>query len=211
MSRIKSERYSRDYSNGELALALKFYNITRKFSQEKLPVIEDVSLVTEENIDWFLRTAKESGFDVYGTRLKRMFEQQVIDTDLHGDKPKVYTSYYGNVPVLDLFNVVKVRIALYAPKYQKAHQNCPSLAPSKELLSDIKNDIIGPPEYTVRYEQEISKLDAAKVYQELIALGNGRDVAILCYEKPPDFCHRHIAANWFKDELGIELIEFPFK
>lgn len=211
MSRIESDRYGRSYSTGELGLAIKFYEITKKHIEPDLPEIKTVEELNTDNLDPFLRAAKQSGFDVYGMRMNRMFEQKVIDTDLHGDQPKVYTSYYGNAAVLDLYNVVKIRIALYAPRYTKAHENCPSLAPSKSLLSDIKNDLIGPPEYTVRYEEELSQLNPEKVYQELLDLGKGRDVVILCYEKPPDFCHRHIAANWFKDELGVELIEFPFK
>lgn len=35
------------------------------------------------------------------------------------------------------------------------------------------------------------------------------DVILLCYEKPDSFCHRHLVADWFR-ENGIECEEFTF-
>jgi hypothetical protein len=26
----------------------------------------------------------------------------------------------------------------------------------------------------------------------------GKDIALVCYEKPEDFCHRHLVAEWLK-------------
>ena len=25
------------------------------------------------------------------------------------------------------------------------------------------------------------------------------DIALICYEKPSDFCHRHLVAEWFRN------------
>jgi len=208
--KIQSERNGREYSKGDLEVALKFYNIARKFDSSVAPC-DSVDAITPLTIDYFLSIAMDAGFDQYGDRMVRMFEQQVLDTDLHGKEPKVYTSYYGNGKILNLYGVVKVRIAQFAPRFEKAHASCTCLAPSKNLLAASKSGSLGDGEFTAQYEKEISGLDAATVYKDLLELGSGRDVAILCYEKPPDFCHRHITANWFKDELGIELIEFPHK
>lgn len=27
-------------------------------------------------------------------------------------------------------------------------------------------------------------------------LSGGKDIALICYEKPTDFCHRHLVAEW---------------
>ena len=46
-----------------------------------------------------------------------------------------------------------------------------------------------------------------KVIQELTALGGGHDVILLCFEKPGEFCHRHLVAQWLKSNLNIDVIE----
>ena len=39
-------------------------------------------------------------------------------------------------------------------------------------------------------------------------LANGKDVALCCYEKPGDFCHRHLVAKWMNEKLGVQIEEF---
>ena len=34
------------------------------------------------------------------------------------------------------------------------------------------------------------------------------DCVLLCYEKPGDFCHRHILANWLEENFGFKVEEF---
>ena len=38
----------------------------------------------------------------------------------------------------------------------------------------------------------------------------GQDVALCCYEKPEEFCHRHILADWIKEKLGVEISEYGY-
>ena len=42
----------------------------------------------------------------------------------------------------------------------------------------------------------LQKLDKDTVLQELSAMTGGQDFALVCYEKPGDFCHRHLVAEW---------------
>jgi uncharacterized protein (DUF488 family) len=35
------------------------------------------------------------------------------------------------------------------------------------------------------------------------------NIALVCYEKPTDFCHRHLVADWLK-EHGYECEEFKY-
>lgn len=51
------------------------------------------------------------------------------------------------------------------------------------------------------YKEECMKAvkDATTVIKELNYLVlnvNGKDIALICYEKPSDFCHRHLVAEW---------------
>ena len=33
----------------------------------------------------------------------------------------------------------------------------------------------------------------------------------MCYEKPGDFCHRHLLADFLNENLGLDIKEFEFK
>lgn len=51
-------------------------------------------------------------------------------------------------------------------------------------------------------EQVLNRLDFFQVYEELYALADScgksqYEIALVCYEKPSDFCHRHLVADWF--------------
>lgn len=57
--------------------------------------------------------------------------------------------------------------------------------------------------YVENYCREVlNKLNAKDVYDEL-----GKDSILVCWETSDKFCHRHIIAAWFKEELNIDVIE----
>ena len=39
---------------------------------------------------------------------------------------------------------------------------------------------------------------------------NGKDIALICYEKPSDFCHRHLVAEWL-NKNGFKCEEWRSK
>lgn len=43
--------------------------------------------------------------------------------------------------------------------------------------------------------QVLSVLNPTQVVADLTAMAAGRDVALVCYERPTDFCHRHLVAE----------------
>jgi len=57
--------------------------------------------------------------------------------------------------------------------------------------------------------EQLSKLSPQQTYDDIVGI-YGDDVALLCYEKPPQFCHREIVAVWFKLNLGLIVTELPF-
>ena len=62
--------------------------------------------------------------------------------------------------------------------------------------------------YVELYNKEVlSKLDAIDVCIDLYNISNGNAVVLLCYEKPGDFCHRHIVADWL-EKHGEHVDEF---
>jgi hypothetical protein len=81
-----------------------------------------------------------------------------------------------------------------------------ALAPGKWFNS------VSPREYLDLYNAEIlGKLDPRRVVEELEALGP--NPTMLCWEGPKGieagthWCHRHIAAQWLEDTLGIQVEE----
>lgn len=120
---------------------------------------------------------------------------------------KIYTSYFGNVKKLEEAGILPVSISLYPPKWRGWSQ-LRFFAPTKDILFNTS----GVEEYTKRFNEEIlEKLNAEEVKRLIELISRGRDVALLCFEKPGDFCHRHLVAQWLKEKLGFEIEEFGQK
>jgi hypothetical protein len=72
---------------------------------------------------------------------------------------------------------------------------------------------VSPTEYRRLYVDQLAALDAQAVLDKLYTLGEGRDVALLCFESPIDpkqWCHRGLVAGWLWDEMRIEVTEFDY-
>jgi hypothetical protein len=90
-----------------------------------------------------------------------------------------------------------VSIALYAPRGYPKVRRYPALAPTRQMLK------MGEAEYRAAYQEILDRLDPRKVYQEL-----GEDAVLLCWEKPGEFCHRRLVAEWLEKHLGVEIPEY---
>ena len=73
------------------------------------------------------------------------------------------------------------------------------VAPRRYMLNDRLTD----EEYIRMYRNDVLRLvDARSFIQDLERASRGRDVALCCFEKPGDFCHRHILAKWLNEQTG---------
>jgi uncharacterized protein (DUF488 family) len=77
----------------------------------------------------------------------------------------------------------------------------PNLAPHPSWLKDSEQV------YRPKFEALLDKLSPAEVLEDLEKLSDSKDVVLLCYEKPGEFCHRHMVADWLQKQLGIEIKE----
>lgn len=113
-----------------------------------------------------------------------------------------YTSYYSNIR--NLKNIVPIAISVGIPKYLPTILRYAPLAPTWKIVNLPDGEI-----YTAAYKSEIlAHLDPQKVLRDLAALAGGRPFALMCYEKPPKFCHRHIASAWIEEATGSEITEY---
>lgn len=119
----------------------------------------------------------------------------------------IVTSYFAKADKLPAA-MEQVAICLYRPKRFHGLQ-LKTLAPSATLLHDYKctKDIAF---YSARFKAYLNSLDFSAVMQELEEVGRGRDIALLCYEKSDDFCHRHLVAEWLSSH-GQPCEEYKFR
>ena len=75
------------------------------------------------------------------------------------------------------------------------------LAPPWGLIKGYKNGTVSEEEYTKIYNKLLAGLDPHEVYLRL------QDRVLLCWEKPGDFCHRRLVADWIQRETGNEVPE----
>lgn len=116
------------------------------------------------------------------------------------DKPVIRTGYFAKYSLYEN----PVSIARKTPSYAKVPCYI-DLAPEWSLIKaySVNKD---RDEYTEKYFSTVlGKLNPEKVIQDLRRFGN--IVTLLCYEKPEDFCHRHLVAKWLQDSLGIHVKE----
>jgi len=125
----------------------------------------------------------------------------------------LYTSYFGamkNFPE----NYIPVSICGRAPKsYHGVEYK--KLAPKKDFFMEWKKN--NDNEFYIKNfnEKVIGTLDQYAVIEEIINFlpadaqnkikssqlpvwrNSHLHIVMVCYEKPGDFCHRHIVADWF--------------
>lgn len=116
---------------------------------------------------------------------------------------KIQTSYFARISKVEN----PVAICAFPPKWADCPNYLP-LAPPESLLRKIKNGTITKSQFTKRYTEQLCKLDAFDVVQELRQLTKSNNICLLCFEKSHDFCHRHIAADWLRMEAGIIVSEY---
>ena len=117
---------------------------------------------------------------------------------------KIYTSYFGNLKKIEQASIFPIGIAIIPPRWFHGISYT-TVAPRREMLH------LDNVTYTYEFNKILFSRDPHQVYADLYRLSQGKDMALLCYEKPNEFCHRHIVAKWLSNSLGIEIQEFNHK
>lgn len=117
---------------------------------------------------------------------------------------KIYTSYFGNIRNLNKEGVKAICVAIGKPRFLGAVPQMLNVCPTRYMISSACSH----EEYLKLYDRILASQDANIVVEQIKALSEGQDVALCCYEKPGDFCHRHILARWITENTGIEITEF---
>lgn len=119
---------------------------------------------------------------------------------------KIWTSYFAKANQLPA-SMIQIAICRYRPRWFTGRQY-PLLAPTGALLQNFKTT--GDTRYyTEQFGTQLMQLSLEQVMQDLAEFSQGRDVVLLCYERPSDFCHRHLVADWLSSH-GYPCEEYKF-
>lgn len=116
----------------------------------------------------------------------------------------IYTGYYGGLTRI-VGDIAKVQVSNSAPvsvdiKFEKA---IPDWA---FIVKPYKDGLITKEEYEQRYTLQLDKFRENILGVIKYFSSTDKDYILLCYEKPGDFCHRHILADYINKALGENTI-----
>lgn len=118
----------------------------------------------------------------------------------------IYTTYFNNLINLP-DNIIPISICGKAPHYWIGRQY-KKLAPKYDFFRVWKqthdNDY-----YIEQFNKQVlNNLDPAQVMNELLqGIPNDCTIALVCYERPNQLCHRHLVADWLRSS-GYEVSEY---
>ena len=115
---------------------------------------------------------------------------------------KVYTSYFANSRALGKEGIMQISIARYSPKWFYGPRYLTVAPTSYMLCGSCSHE-----EYLRRYDEILKKLNPQEVMAAIKNISQGKDVALCCYEKPGEFCHRHLLSEWLRNN-GYDVNEW---
>ena len=118
---------------------------------------------------------------------------------------KIYTSYFANMKALTKENILPISIARYSPRWYNGPRYT-NVAPYGYMISGNCSH----EQYLQKYDDILKNLNADNVVNDIKSISQGRDVALCCYEKSGDFCHRHLLSEWLRKN-GYDVNEWEKK
>ncbi len=124
----------------------------------------------------------------------------------------MHTGYFAKLKYYEEQGLIPISICGKAPDWYEGLQ-FKRLAPKWSFFNEWKNGSHkGDNEYYIQHfnDEVLKNKNPSEIEQELKTLAKQRTsdkIILLCYEKPGDFCHRHLVSEWF-NQNGIFCQEF---
>lgn len=112
---------------------------------------------------------------------------------------EIRTSYFAQLRKIEAMDgAVPVAVCRYPPDWYKGAVY-KKVAPSYVMVAGMKN--ADTREYFSKkyFTEVLGSLEPGKVEKEIkdiVGHSGGTFAVLLCFEKPSDFCHRHLVAAW---------------
>ena len=103
-----------------------------------------------------------------------------------------------------------ISISLYPSNNSFISYEYKSLAPNWKLFENLTKKKISEKQFINSYKEQLFYLNPKTVYDDLKSLVFGFEPIIMTNVSKKKFCHRHIVAEWFENELGIVIEEYKF-
>ena len=122
----------------------------------------------------------------------------------------IYTSYFAQLRNLSK-DIIPISICGKAPNWYNGYEY-KRVAPNYNILMKYKQDY-NEQDYIKNFnEQILNNITINEFVNDLIKLleiekGQKVNICLLCYEKPTDFCHRHLVSKWL-NENGLKCEEW---
>ena len=121
---------------------------------------------------------------------------------------KIRTSYFAQLKKINkIEGAVPIAVCQYPPKWYSG-AIYKKVAPSYEMIQGMKcadtRDF-----FAIKYLEMLNNLDQQDVLKdimEIVKSQNGSEAILLCFEKPTDFCHRHLLASWLGLDESAEMV-----
>lgn len=120
----------------------------------------------------------------------------------------IYTSYYANYRFFDEKKFALISISGKPPANWNG-ETYKKLAPSwsiwrewhdSRVNADKETKELANAHYTERFKKEVlAKLNPMDVLNDIRNMSGCRTPVLMCYERPDEFCHRHLVAKWLLD------------
>lgn len=129
----------------------------------------------------------------------------------------IYTSYFAKLKNLPN-NIIPISICAKVPSWYEGLQY-KKLAPKYDFFMKWKENHDNDYYIKCFNEQVLNELNVLTVIKDLIDLipqdliseqGLNKTICLVCYEKPSDFCHRHLVADWL-NKNGFKCTEYEYK
>lgn len=109
----------------------------------------------------------------------------------------IYTTYFENLKNLPE-HITPIAICLKSPEWYRGLEY-KKLAPHESFFRKWKANHDNNYYITSFNQQVLQNLSVEEVIEDLNALIKttaNRDIALICYELPGEFCHRHLVSQW---------------
>lgn len=121
---------------------------------------------------------------------------------------KIYTGYYGNWRKYAGLCMV----AISSDRPRTPMSECRELAPKSYMVQQFKSGTMSQTVYTARYLTLLAQCESyERIIRKLVEISEqngGKDLVLCCYEKPTEFCHRHLAAEWITRHGHFAVTEY---
>lgn len=120
---------------------------------------------------------------------------------------EVYTSYFANLKNLP-DNLCPISICGKAPDWYDGIQ-FKILAPKYSFFK-VYEETHDKDYYIEHFQNEVlgTRLNPHLILNRLYELAGRKIPCLICYEKPGDFCHRHLVAEWLQNNCNIKVEEY---